>query len=603
MDGSEELVQSLDSERCRRHGVSIKKASLYVGGCVGINAFICLLFKLTNLSAHSPGHGFIILWAAAVNLVSIGVIIAFAGFASWHNHLTRIAALDLLTSLIPIALIACVHWTGENTKNLSFGLIYVGYIFVKGVVFVSNALINAEHGHSAAPNRWVLTVSMLIYAAATPWVALNAWPDGDEPHYLLLTHSLIADHDFDLSNNYRHGDYRTFYPPQLADHHTLINSRGQEFPIHDVGLPLLLTPGYAVGGRLGTMLELNVIAAILALGMYILARDVGANVRNAIATWGLFAFSSPLVVFSSQVSPEVVGGVASVWAVIAFGNFMKTGRLFPLAVVGLLLSVLPWFNVRFWMIVAPMLAAIGICILGQVRSRSKLETVKSLSLLMLPLVFSVGLFAVFDLRYYNTALPNAGYFIRVGAMNEPHFTADIKIGLLGLFFDKSFGLLTTAPVYVVALAGACVLLKRDWWMGGLVIFVSSVYILFSASSRWWYGGWCPPARLICASAALLAPFASLVISRTKFTLIFVLGAWSLLVGAGFTAFPLARYSVGDTAALAGVLQKLTGRDYGVIFPSLLRAAPSDYLLVAFWAATTGICVWYLLRRQRNIQIA
>ncbi len=34
---------------------------------------------------------------------------------------------------------------------------------------------------------------------------------GDEPNYLLTTHSLLADRDINLENNYRNRDYFHFY--------------------------------------------------------------------------------------------------------------------------------------------------------------------------------------------------------------------------------------------------------------------------------------------------------------------------------------------------------------------------------------------------------
>jgi hypothetical protein len=82
-------------------------------------------------------------------------------------------------------------------------------------------------------------VSFLIYAALMPWVTERLFPTGDEPHYLLEAHSLLYDHDLDLSNNYAN-DSTLYYPGQIAGHHTVKGSGGQELPFHDIGLPVLL---------------------------------------------------------------------------------------------------------------------------------------------------------------------------------------------------------------------------------------------------------------------------------------------------------------------------------------------------------------------------
>ena len=108
----------------------------------------------------------------------------------------------------------------------------------------------------------------------------------------------MADHDFDLANNYRQRDYKSFYPaePHTADHHTLRNDRGQEFPVHDVGISVLLAPAYALAGRLGAMIEMNVFSSFLALGIFVLALTLGATQHAALTCCFLFAFTSPLVV-------------------------------------------------------------------------------------------------------------------------------------------------------------------------------------------------------------------------------------------------------------------------------------------------------------------
>ena len=37
---------------------------------------------------------------------------------------------------------------------------------------------------------------------------------GDEPHYLLMTHSLLRDGDLELSNNYERHDFEAYTLPE-----------------------------------------------------------------------------------------------------------------------------------------------------------------------------------------------------------------------------------------------------------------------------------------------------------------------------------------------------------------------------------------------------
>ena len=65
---------------------------------------------------------------------------------------------------------------------------------------------------------------------------------GDEPHYLVITHSLLADHDLDIANNHEHRDYKAFYPGELRPDYLQRSQSGQIYSIHAPGLPLVLVP-------------------------------------------------------------------------------------------------------------------------------------------------------------------------------------------------------------------------------------------------------------------------------------------------------------------------------------------------------------------------
>lgn len=65
----------------------------------------------------------------------------------------------------------------------------------------------------------VLFLSIGIYILYASGVIFPAHPiTGDEPHYLLITKSLISDGDINLFNNYRNKDYLQFYPGELDSH-------------------------------------------------------------------------------------------------------------------------------------------------------------------------------------------------------------------------------------------------------------------------------------------------------------------------------------------------------------------------------------------------
>src|ERR1700694_501553 len=69
---------------------------------------------------------------------------------------------------------------------------------------------------------------------------------GDEPHYLMVCQSLWGDGDLDLRNNYRDDDGKRFGAAGLQmGLHARENRAGTLFPVHDIGVPVVLTPIYA----------------------------------------------------------------------------------------------------------------------------------------------------------------------------------------------------------------------------------------------------------------------------------------------------------------------------------------------------------------------
>ena len=87
--------------------------------------------------------------------------------------------------------------------------------------------------------------------------------DGDEPHYLIVAESLLRDGDMNLANNYARDDGARFgrsgVPPAS---HVRTELRGQLYPVHDIGLPILLVPVVAVARGLSELVPDAVLARL-----------------------------------------------------------------------------------------------------------------------------------------------------------------------------------------------------------------------------------------------------------------------------------------------------------------------------------------------------
>lgn len=86
---------------------------------------------------------------------------------------------------------------------------------------------------------------------------------GDEPHYIMMTDSLIKDGDFNLKNDYEQSRALAYYPvPGLFPHIAVIVDYMQSdkwYSMHTIGLPILLAIPYKLFGLVGARLMILVL--------------------------------------------------------------------------------------------------------------------------------------------------------------------------------------------------------------------------------------------------------------------------------------------------------------------------------------------------------
>jgi hypothetical protein len=592
--------------RAVRAGTS-RLAVTALGSCI-VNIAVYILSGPRDGNSVDPLRNVLIPWAIVINLSSVVLIALCYRIGGWKRGLVRIALSDAATSAIPFALIWCLNFAKQD-DNSSFGFIYVGFIFSKGFLLFMYSLLNVE---MARLSKYVsvLAITFVMYVGLTPWLAYSWHADSDEVHYLLLTHSLVYDQDFSMTNNYRLRQYLSFYPTILPpdDHHTIVNHRQEEVLVHEVGISILLTPGYALSGWFGAMIELNLVGALAALGVFTLALQIGGSRRGAIFAWALCAFTSPHLILSSQAFPDIVGAALCVWAASGFVRVIQTSRWLHLSFVGLLLALLPWFSIRFWALIVPLFITVALYVVARGFKEGWAAVSNRLLIFSIPVALSLILFAIFDWRYHDTILPNAGYLHLYSQPGRSTWAVNPK-GLLGLFFDRVYGLFPAAPVYLVPLAGVVVLLRRESttsrWASGAILSVSAAFTLLMASSNEWSGGWGPPSRYLVATVVLWAPFAALVeFSGITKLIVIVLSAWGVFIAASYTVLPSTRYGVFVTSgALSQFFCRTIGLNYEVVFPSFIRASTLDFALGAAWIVAAAFFTWHLSRMSREPAVA
>ena len=153
----------------------------------------------------------------------------------------------------------------------------------------------AAPSRRAQPGRWtVFAVSFALYLGFGLWSAAAVGPGADEPHYLVITQSLLRDHDLAIENNHARGDYREYFGGELRPDFLRRGLNEVIYSIHAPGLPALLMPAYAVAGYRGAVVMLCVFGALTALAVFDLAALL-AGPAAAWSTWAAVCLTVPFV--------------------------------------------------------------------------------------------------------------------------------------------------------------------------------------------------------------------------------------------------------------------------------------------------------------------
>nr|MDQ3348081.1 hypothetical protein [Acidobacteriota bacterium] len=273
-----------------------------------------------------------------------------------------------------------------------------------------------------------------VYAVAA-WQVAPSRPEGDEPHYLIITQSLLRDGDLRIENNHRRGDYREYFAGDLSTPHYRREGRdGAIYSIHAPGLPLLVAPAFALAGYRGVVVFLVLLAALGSALSWHLSWLVTRRADAAWFGWAAVTLSTSAIFHSFAVYPDGPGGVLAltgIWALLRSDEEARTAdeRVLPWLLHGVALAALPWVHTRF-ALVAGSLGALIVLRLGTNRN----AVGQAVAFLSVPAVGALCWIAFF-IAIYGTPDPSVPY------ANEEGSPAFIPGGLAGLLFDQRFGLL------------------------------------------------------------------------------------------------------------------------------------------------------------------
>jgi len=380
-------------------------------------------------------------------------------------------------------------------------------------------------------NRYLLLIFLLLF---TIYSAVGISIDragGDALDYLVISNSLLKDHDIDLANNAHHfkvhnldepGDWIraynnspqhpvTFLPTFFAVNTFQVGTR--LLPTHGTGLSFIIMPFLLFNTLWGPRLLISLAGAFVCVNIFLLAsRYLEKKVAFVLSM--LLALSSPLSFFGNIVFTEMVVAAIVTYSYRVFTDQSRES----IPIVGyLLISLLPWFHIRYLLISL----AFGVYILYQGLTTRDLTRFSIFSSLFL---VSTGSAMSFLINQYQTPsiITNLGFL----GFGNP------ITGFIGLTIDREAGLCTYAPIYLVALPGAVKMLqsRSRYLVFGLIYLTTTIYFAYHG----WSGGFAPPARFLVPYVPLLVvPISIFLNNRQHVTrsVVLLLG----LMGVAFSA--------------------------------------------------------------------
>ena len=443
------------------------------------------------------------------------------------------------------------------------------------------------------PTLWpFFALPLALYLFVWPWTTTARAPDGDEPYYLLLTHSLAEDFDVDLADEYRDQAWRSFttvpVAPQPGDP---AGPGGAIYSRHSALLPLALAPLYLLAGPFGAQLGMLALAAAAAAAGFAAARARFPDSRRGVlGAWAILAFAPPLLLYAGQFWVEVPAALLVALVCRSLARLQSAPRPTPapapaptrreLLALALPLIALPLLKLRFLALALPL----GALAAARLRaSRPRRRELLLLAALAAMTLLGLGLWNFW--RYGNPLRMYAGSDL---AIFDVPLREQLR-GDFGLFFDIAFGLFALSPIWLLLLPGVARSLRRrgtEWVALAPVAEIAALlpYLLLIGMRREWYGGWSPPFRygvaVLPALALALPPLlASKRLASGKRWLFAALATLSSLVALTYLVHPAWAYSLanGSSRLLDELSHDFPG-DLVRLFPSMVRARPATWIV-------------------------
>ena len=456
-----------------------------------------------------------LLWAIPIGVLIVAALwLASSLIASRFAHIPlRKAALFDAVTWLPLALLVIVPLRYIPTLGAANSFIFLLSSTLAWPLLVIAILISltlkwsalrapespSSPGASGRATGWIVfAVAAVAFAVAIPCFNAGWSFGGDEPHYLIIAHSIAEDGDILIEDDHAAGVWRDFTDHEIHPQYLRRSASGEIIPFHKIGLPLLAALPYMLIGRLGAVLLIGLLAAIAAANAYWLAFKVVRDRTAALLSTAWVSLTVPVLPMSFLFFSEIP---TLAFTLIAFNMIIQTDGKSPRWpwLLPFVIWTLPWFHAR-GLITA---AALTAFLLWRLRGKPAKAAAVALLCLLPAMALPLWNWAIYG-DFNPIAEMGADQDVSLGLGN-------ILRGIGGLLFDQEFGLLLYNPVVVFALVGLYFLWKKNREAAVWTVLIIGSSIGPGMLYAMWWGGGSPPARYAAAAFSLAAlPLAAFI---------------------------------------------------------------------------------------------
>ena len=451
----------------------------------------------------------------------------------WRRPITAVPALLAVLPWLPIPLpIIALVWTGP--------LAWVPIVFaLLAAILASRAARDTltepeRRPMSPAAHTWAAAALTTVLAIGTAALLSPRLPAGDEPHYLVITQSLLQDGDLEITNNHAARDYAAYFDGDLRPDFLKRGARGEAYSIHAPGVPAIVLPAFAAFGYRGAQATIVLLAALTAALIWRIGWRATGGASAGWFAWAALVLTPTFLIQGVTIFPDgpgAIGPAAAIWLLLRLRDRERPPSMAALAGVSLVLAALPWMHTRF----AVLAGGFGAAIVVQIVMSGAVARARRLAAFaVVPAASAAAWFASFYVMY-GTADPTAPY----GPAAADRSLAFAPGAILGLFFDQQFGLVAFAPVLLAAAVGIVAALRGPWRFAPAASGLTALAYLVATGTywMWWAGVPAPPARFLTAVLPAFALPIAVAWQRLAVSGRTVLGA-ALLWSAAVTAVVL-----------------------------------------------------------------